>query len=295
MSNFSVPHAAPDASAADAVDAARDRPNNAIDAIGTIGTSPALQLTHVSKVYRTASGPLTALDDLDFEIGEGEFLSVLGPSGCGKSTLLSLASGLEFPTRGTVMRAGTPITRAVTDIGIVFQTDALLEWRRVLDNVMIQPQIRGLDLGLYERKARDLLAMVGLDGFERKYPHELSGGMRQRVSICRALVHDPSLLLMDEPFGALDALTREQMVMELHQIWLKTRKSVMFVTHDILEAILLAQRVLVMTPRPGKVAQVIEVDLPFPRTRATMESPRFIELVAHIRSLFEQHGVLKKY
>jgi NitT/TauT family transport system ATP-binding protein len=258
-------------------------------------STPALQLTHVTKIYDTANGPLTALDDLDFSIGEGEFLSVLGPSGCGKSTLLSLASGLEFPTHGSVLRSGEAIRRAVTDIGIVFQTDALLEWRRVLDNVMIQPQIRGLDLAVYERRAHALLAMTGLDGFAHRFPHELSGGMRQRVSICRALVHDPSLLLMDEPFGALDALTREQMVMELHQLWLNTRKSVMFVTHDIHEAILLAQRVLVMTPRPGRVAEMIDVDLPFPRTPATLESPAFTALVARVRALFEQHGVLKKY
>ncbi|ARP80009.1 ABC transporter ATP-binding protein [Bordetella genomosp. 8] len=255
----------------------------------------ALTLSHVTKIYPTKSGPLTALRDLDFDIAEGEFLSVLGPSGCGKSTLLTLASGLEAPTEGTVLRAGEPVRSAVTDIGIVFQTDALLEWRRVLENIMLQPQIRGLDMAAYERRARELLDMVGLADFAGKYPHELSGGMRQRVSICRALVHDPSLILMDEPFGALDALTREQMVMELHQIWLRTKKSVMFVTHDIQEAILLAQRVLVMTPRPGRAAEIVEVDLPYPRTPKTMETPRFIALVAHVRNLFEQYGVLKKY
>ncbi|MBS7707403.1 ABC transporter ATP-binding protein [Chelatococcus asaccharovorans] len=258
-------------------------------------TAAALALTEVGKIYRTASGPVQALDGIDFRIAEGEFLSILGPSGCGKSTLLSLASGLEFPTSGTVEQAGRRIDRPVTDIGIVFQTDVLLDWRRVLDNVMIQPQIRGLDLKAYEQKARDLLALVGLAGFEDKYPYELSGGMRQRVSICRALIHNPPLLLMDEPFGALDALTREQMVMELHQLWLRERKSVMFVTHDIQEAILLAQRVLVMTPRPGRIAEIVEVDLPFPRRPETMESRRFVEIVAHVRHLFERHGVLKKY
>lgn len=255
----------------------------------------ALALSHVTKVYQTKTGPLTALNDLHFEIADGEFLSVLGPSGCGKSTLLTLASGLETPTAGTVHRAGRRVQQAVTDIGIVFQTDALLEWRRVLENIMLQPQIRGLDMVAHKARALELLEMVGLSDFAQKYPHELSGGMRQRVSICRALIHDPSLILMDEPFGALDALTREQMVMELHQIWLRTQKSVMFVTHDIREAILLAQRVLVMTPRPGKVAEIIEVDLPYPRTPQTLETPRFIELVVHVRSLFEQHGVLKKY
>jgi NitT/TauT family transport system ATP-binding protein len=255
----------------------------------------ALKISHVTKTYPTKTGPITALDDLDFEIAEGEFLSVLGPSGCGKSTLLTLASGLEFPTAGTVHRAGRLVDSAVTDIGIVFQTDALLDWRRVMGNIMLQAEMRGLDTATYERRARELLEMVGLSDFAGKYPHELSGGMRQRVSICRALVHDPSLVLMDEPFGALDALTREQMVMELHQIWLRTKKSVMFVTHDIQEAILLARRVLVMTPRPGRVAEIIDVDLPYPRTSQTMESPRFTELVAHVRHLFEQYGVLKKY
>jgi NitT/TauT family transport system ATP-binding protein len=257
--------------------------------------SVALSLSKVGRTYHTASGPVEALDEIDFEILEGEFVSILGPSGCGKSTLLALASGLDFPTSGSVALAGKPIDRAVTDIGIVFQTDALLEWRSVLGNVMIQPHIRRLETKTYEQKALELLALVGLSGFEQKYPHELSGGMRQRVSICRALIHDPRLLLMDEPFGALDALTREQMVMELHQIWLRTRKSVMFVTHDIQEAILLAQRVLVMTPRPGRIAEVMDVDLPLPRTPQTMETRRFVDLVAHARHLFEQYGVLKRY
>ncbi|MBK1624486.1 ABC transporter ATP-binding protein [Afifella marina] len=256
---------------------------------------PALDFSAVNKTFTTSSGPVKALDDVSFSIAEGEFLAVLGPSGCGKSTLLSLAAGLERPTSGGVKTAGRVIDRAVTDIGIVFQTDALLDWRSVLQNVMIQPQMRGLRTSEYEGKARELLELVGLAGFEEKYPYELSGGMRQRVSICRALVHNPSLLLMDEPFGALDALTREQMVMELHHIWLRTHKSVMFVTHDIQEAVLLAQRVLVMTPRPGRIAEIIEVDLPLQRTPDIMESEKFTQKVAHIRHLFEAHGVLKKY
>lgn len=256
---------------------------------------PALDFSHVTKTFDTGTGSVTALDDVEFSIAEGEFLAVLGPSGCGKSTLLSLAAGLVMPSGGSVLAAGTHIDRPVTDIGIVFQTDALLGWRSVLKNVMLQPQMRGLDPRTYEARARELLDIVGLAGFEDKYPHELSGGMRQRVSICRALVHNPPLLLMDEPFGALDALTREQMVMELHQIWARTRKSVMFVTHDIQEAVLLAQRVLVMTPRPGRIAEIIEVDLPEKRVPDMMESDQFTGTVAHIRHLFEKHGVLKKY
>ena len=182
--------------------------------------------------------------------------------------------------------------RPVTDVGIVFQTDVLLDWRTVLGNIMLQVEMRDLDPARHVERARTLLRMVGLAGFEDKRPFELSGGMRQRVSICRALVHDPGLLLMDEPFGALDAITREQMVMELHRIWDETRKSVVFVTHDIQEAIFLADRVMVMTPRPGRIAEIIEVDLPRPRTVATKESPRFLALVAHVRHLFVQAGIL---
>lgn len=255
----------------------------------------ALQFEHVGKVYQTSSGPIPALDDINLSIEAGEFISIVGPSGCGKSTLLSLSSGLDFPTSGVVRLAGKPVTRPVTELGIVFQTDVLLDWRRVMENVLIQPEMRGLDRAAYEQKARKLLANVGLAGFERKYPYELSGGMRQRVSICRALIHDPPLLLMDEPFGALDALTREQMVMELHQIWLDTKKSVMFVTHDIQEAVLLADRLVIMTPRPGRIAEILEADLPHPRTPGTMETRRFVELVAHVRHVFEAHGILRKY
>jgi NitT/TauT family transport system ATP-binding protein len=255
----------------------------------------ALELDHLSKTYRTSTGAVEALRDIHFSMQPGEFISIVGPSGCGKSTLLSLVSGLEFPTTGAVRLAGRIVDRPVTDIGIVFQTDVLLDWRRVLGNILIQPEMRGLDLRVYEEKARALLATVGLAGFEEKFPYELSGGMRQRVSICRSLIHDPALLLMDEPFGALDALTREQMVMELHQIWLDTRKSVLFVTHDIQEAVLLADRVVVMTPRPGRITELLEVNLPLPRTPDTMESRSFVETVAHVRHLFERHGILKRY
>ncbi len=254
-----------------------------------------LEFQNVSKSYQTATGPIEALRDFDLTIGEGEFISIVGPSGCGKSTLLSMASGLAFPTQGKISVKGEPVSEPVTDLGIVFQTDVLLDWRTILDNILIQPEMRGLDRNAYRPRALDLLKMVGLEGFEKKYPYELSGGMRQRVSICRALIHEPPLLLMDEPFGALDALTREQMVMELHQIWLETRKSVIFITHDIQEAVLLADRVIVMTPRPGRIAEIIKTDLPHPRRPATMETERFISVVAQIRHLFEEHGVLKAY
>jgi len=255
--------------------------------------SAALEFVGVHKVYDTSGGSITALSGVDFHVENGEFLSVLGPSGCGKSTLLALATGLEFPTRGTVAVSGHPVERPVTDVGIVFQTDVLLDWRNVLGNIMLQIEMRELDTSTYLKRARALLKMVGLDGFDDRRPFELSGGMRQRVSICRALVHDPSLLLMDEPFGALDAITREQMVMELHRIWDETRKSVAFVTHDIHEAIFLADRLMVMTPRPGRIAEIMDIDLPRPRTPATRESQRFLAIAAHVRDLFVREGVLQ--
>jgi NitT/TauT family transport system ATP-binding protein len=255
--------------------------------------TPALRFDGVGKTFATPTGAVRALDDISFEVKNGEFVSVLGPSGCGKSTLLALATGLDHPSEGRVEVAGRPVDRPVTDVGIVFQTDVLLDWRTVLGNVLLQAEMRELDLSRHERRARELLRTVGLSGFEDKRPYELSGGMRQRASICRALVHDPPLLLMDEPFGALDAITREQMVMELHRLWDETRKSVMFVTHDLAEAIFLADRVLVMTPRPGRIAEVFDVDLPRPRAAGMRESPAFLALVAHVRHLFIRAGILQ--
>jgi NitT/TauT family transport system ATP-binding protein len=253
----------------------------------------ALRFERVGKLYDTPTGGVRALDAITFDVKQGEFLSVLGPSGCGKSTLLALATGLDLPSEGRVEVAGRRVDRPVTDVGIVFQTDVLLDWRTVLGNVMLQIEMRELDIPRYEQRARALLHAVGLAGFEDKRPYELSGGMRQRASICRALVHDPPLLLMDEPFGALDAITREQMVMELHRVWNETRKSVMFVTHDIGEAIFLADRVMVMTPRPGRIAEIIHVNLPRPRSVEMRESPAFLALVAHVRNLFVQAGILQ--
>jgi NitT/TauT family transport system ATP-binding protein len=254
--------------------------------------SAALEMSSVGMIYDTASGELVALDAISFTVQPGEFVSILGPSGCGKSTLLALASGLVFPTQGSVRIAGRTVDRPVTDIGIVFQTDVLLDWRRALGNILMQVEMRGIQSADYRQKALDLLRLVGLAGFEEKYPFELSGGMRQRVALCRALVHNPPLLLMDEPFGALDALTREQMVFLLHRIWNETRKSVVFVTHDIQEAVFLADRVLVMTSRPGRIAEQISVNLPRPRTAAVKETAPFLTLTSHIRMLFQKTGVL---
>ena len=252
----------------------------------------ALEMSQLGMVYETGTSAVAALEDISFAVQPGEFVSILGPSGCGKSTLLALASGFIFPTRGHVRIAGGIVERPVTDIGIVFQTDVLLDWRRALGNILMQVEMRGTSSAQYRQKALDLLRHVGLAGFEDKYPFELSGGMRQRVALCRALIHNPPLLLMDEPFGALDALTREQMVFLLHRIWNETRKSVVFVTHDIQEAVFLADRVVVMTSRPGRIAEDIAVDLPRPRTAATKETARFLALTAHIRLLFQKSGVL---
>lgn len=256
-------------------------------------TARSVNVHNVSMTYPTKSGGLLALDDISFTLDQGEFLAVVGPSGCGKSTLLSLLSGLETATVGRVEVGGNAVSAPVTDLGIVFQSDVLLDWRRVLGNIMLQIEMRGLPRAAYEERAYQLLRMVELEGFEHRYPFELSGGMRQRVSICRALIHDPPLLLMDEPFGALDALTREQMVLELHRIWLETSKSVIFVTHDIEEAVFLANRVVVMTPRPGRIAEIVEIDLPEVRTSEVRFDPRFAEYVTRIRDVFLNSGVLK--
>ncbi len=252
-----------------------------------------VNVRNASMTYQTKTGGLLALDDVSFSVDEGEFLAIVGPSGCGKSTLLSLLSGLEQATQGSVMIGGKEVDGPVTDIGIVFQSDVLLDWQRVLGNIMLQIEMRGLPKADYIDRARELLKMVELEGFDERYPFELSGGMRQRVSICRALVHNPPLLLMDEPFGALDALTREQMVLELHKIWLETKKSVIFVTHDIEEAVFLANRVVVMTPRPGRIAEIVNIDLPKVRSSEVRFEAHFATYVTQIREVFLRTGVLK--
>jgi NitT/TauT family transport system ATP-binding protein len=252
-------------------------------------------LEGVSQVYASNDGPVRALDGVSLRAGHGEFLSVVGPSGCGKSTLLMIAAGLLRASQGAVMVEGRPVTRPRTDIGIVFQSPVLLEWRTALGNVMLQAEAKKLERTGAERRARELLASVGLAGFEHKYPHELSGGMRQRVSLCRALIHNPPQLLMDEPFGALDALTRDQLVLDLQQIWNERRMTVLFITHSVAEAVFLSDQVIVMTPRPGKIDRVIDIDLPRPRTLAMRETPEFARLSREILDLFLARGVLREH
>ncbi len=235
-------------------------------------------LDRVGMTYQAGSGPVEALRDVSLEVGRGEFLALVGPSGCGKSTLLRIVAGLRPATSGAVRVAGRPVQGPVAEVGMVFQAPVLLKWRRVLDNVLLPAELAGLPRRRYETRARQLLALVGLGDFVDRLPRELSGGMQQRASLCRALLLDPALLLMDEPFGALDAMTRDEMNVELLRVWGERsgdRKTVVFVTHSIAEAVFLADRVVVMTPRPGRPARIFDVGLPRPRTAQTRASPEF--------------------
>jgi len=247
----------------------------------------------LTKIYRTREGgDIRALTDATFRIREGEFVTVVGPSGCGKSTLLKILAGILRRTAGEVLLREHPVDGPSRDVGVVFQAPVLLPWRNVLENVMLPVEIQKRQRVEYERRARDYLKLVGLEGFEGKYPGELSGGMQQRVGISRALVHEPALLLMDEPFGALDAMTREAMNLELLRIWNESRKTVLLVTHSIPEAVFLADRVIVMTPRPGRISEIIEVDLPRPRRLEMINSESFGRYVAAIRRHFQSLGAL---
>ncbi|WP_417720170.1 ABC transporter ATP-binding protein [Salipiger sp.] len=241
--------------------------------------------TNISKVYATATGPLVALDDVSFGVEEGEFISLVGPSGCGKSTLLSILGGLEDRSLGHLDIAGKPADSPRPDVGMMFQTSVLFPWRTIRENVRLPGQILKLDKARQKQRTEELLDMVGLNGFGDRYPGELSGGMRQRVGLARLLAHDPRILMMDEPFGALDEFTRETMNLELLRIWEATRKTVIFVTHNIGEAVFLSDRVFVMTPRPGRLEGIVEIDLPRPRTTGIMRDPRYSELVFEIRRM----------
>ena len=252
-----------------------------------------VEVSDLVRVFPTPEGPVRALEGMTFDVRRGEFLSVVGPSGCGKSTLAMLIAGLLRPTSGVITVDGRAVDRPQTDLGIVFQNAVLLAWRTALDNVLLQLEMRGLDPRKYREGALELLRTVGLEGFERRLPHELSGGMRQRVAICRALIHDPPLLLMDEPFGALDALTRDQMTLDIQGICARGGKTVLFITHSITEAVFLSDRVIVMTPRPGRIDSVVEVELPRPRRLAVREHPAFAGYARGIRDRFMAQGVLR--
>ena len=245
-----------------------------------------IRLDGVEKTYRTRRGDIVrAVEDVTLHVAENEFVTLVGPSGCGKSTLLRLVAGLTPATRGAIRVRDTAVREPFPDVGFVFQQPVLLPWRSVLDNVLFSVEMLGQPPRQYRKQAADLLELTGLGGFETKYPRELSGGMQQRVAICRALLPDPSLLLMDEPFGALDAMTREEMSLELLRVWEERRKTILFVTHSIPEAILLADRVVVMTARPGRIARVLTIDLPRPRTMELEFDPRFKAASDEVRSL----------
>jgi NitT/TauT family transport system ATP-binding protein len=243
----------------------------------------------VRKIYNSGDDEVVALEEVSFHVSEGEFVTVVGRSGCGKSTLLKITSGLLPATAGAVRVAGAMVRGPLTNIGVVFQAPVLLAWRKALDNVLLQIEARRLDVAAYRKRALELLELTGLKGFEGKYPNELSGGMQQRVSISRALIHDPSLLLMDEPFGALDAFTRDEMNLLIQEIWMETGKTIVFVTHNIAEAIFLADRIMVMTPRPGRLSRVYDIDFPRPRPIALTTTPEFVALVADIKASID-HG-----
>jgi NitT/TauT family transport system ATP-binding protein len=246
----------------------------------TASSAQAIEVRGLSKTYSSQDGDVTTLDGIDFSIASQEFVSVLGPSGCGKTTILKIVAGLVAPTSGDVRVDGQTVTGPQRRIGIVFQVPALMRWRNAIQNVMLPAEILFLNQG--EHRARDLLHLVGLGGFERKYPNELSGGMQQRVAIARALVHDPSILLLDEPFSALDMMTRNQLNLELLRIWSERRKTSMLITHSIPEAVFLSDRVVVLGPRPAKVLEIVPVALPRPRTPDMRVSPMFMEIVNRI-------------
>jgi NitT/TauT family transport system ATP-binding protein len=242
-----------------------------------------IRLKGVRKVYRTRGQEFLAVSEATFDVGAGELLALVGPSGCGKTTLLKILAGLHPADAGEVRigSAANPFNPA-RDIGMVFQAPLLLKWRRVVDNVLLPAEILGLPMAASRARARDLLALVGLKGAEEKYPYELSGGMQQRAAIARALVHDPKLVLMDEPFGALDALTREKMNLELLRIWRQSKKTIVFVTHGIAEAVFLGTRVVVLTAGPARMADNFTVELPHPRTLDMRTTPAFGEYTRRV-------------
>ena len=270
-------------------DAAAGRPDVTMTAPGA---RPYVDVAGVGKTYRRAGRETHALESIDLAIRSGEFLAIVGPSGCGKSTLLRIVAGLVGASRGDVRVEGARVDRPQTNLGIVFQSPVLLDWRTALDNVLVQVELRSLDPKAYRDNALRLLDQIGLKDFADRYPYELSGGMRQRVAIARALIHDAPLLLMDEPFGALDALTREQMRLDLEALWLATHKTVMFITHSIDEAVLLADRVVVMSPRPGRIERTIDIPLPRPRGLAARREPEFVRITEEITDIFLARGVL---
>jgi NitT/TauT family transport system ATP-binding protein len=262
---------------------------------GRAGSASAteISLQAVSKTYRSKRGDIVALRDISLDIQSGQFVSLVGPSGCGKSTLLRCIAGLETPTEGTLYVHGEKLVGFPKSLGVVFQNDVLLDWRNVLENVLLPLEFRKQEPKQWTERALAFLRGYGLAGFEYRYPWELSGGMRQRVSICRAMIDNPSLMLMDEPFAALDAFTRDELNLELQRIWLESTKTVVFVTHSIPEAVFLADQVVVMASQPGRIVETIAVDLPRPRTLAVRDTAEFGSYARRVRETFERLGLFK--
>lgn len=260
---------------------------------GSHSVGASIRAKGLTKVFGSGPNAFHALGPIDLDIKPGEFVSIIGPSGCGKSTTMLLVTGLEPMSAGTVEIDGNRLTSPISEIGIVFQDHLLLDFRTAIKNVMLQQEIRGLDKSALRTQADELFGRLGLKGAENRYPWQLSGGMRQRVSIARALVHNPSMLLMDEPFGALDAITRTQIRHDLEMLWLETRKTVLFITHSIEEAVGLSDRVLVMSKSPGTIVEEIVIDLPRPRPAHLGEYPEFSKYAERIYSIFEKLGVYK--
>lgn len=252
-----------------------------------------LHVEAFSKTYASPRGDVLALQDITLRLNEGEFVSILGPSGCGKSTLLKCVAGLESGTKGQIQVAGVPIDGPPKDLGVVFQRDILLDWLTIIQNVMLTAHFKKLDSAQLAPRALELLSLFGLDGFEHRRPWELSGGMRQRAAICRALLDDPKLLLMDEPFGALDAMTRDDLNIELQRIWSLSPKTVVFVTHSIPEAVFLSDRVVVMGSKPGRILGDFPIKLPRPRTLSVRASSEFNDHLTQLRDVFASLGMLK--
>jgi NitT/TauT family transport system ATP-binding protein len=250
------------------------------------GAGPIIEIANLRKEYRLGDETLVALEDVSLSVAPGEFISLVGPSGCGKSTLLNVIAGLISKSAGTAKLAAKDIVGPSRQIGMMFQTPILLPWRTNLENVLLPVEVFGLSKRDYIDRARLLLDLVSLGPFSERYPNELSGGMQQRVAICRMLLCDPDVLLMDEPFSALDEMSREFLNMELLRIWQERRKTVIFVTHNIGEAVLLSDRIGVMSARPGRLLQVVDIELARPRTKATLVDPQYFRQVARIRGLF---------
>jgi NitT/TauT family transport system ATP-binding protein len=248
----------------------------------------ALEIKDLDMVFSRGTSVVHALNDINLNVTSGEFLSIVGPSGCGKSTMMKLVAGLRKPTRGEIKILGQTVDGPRSDVGIVFQNPVLLPWRTILENLLLPVDILKLDKVKATKKAHELLELVGLTGFDKSYPNELSGGMQQRAAIARALVYDAPILMMDEPFGALDAMTREQMNVELQRIWMESGKTIVFITHSIPEAVFLADHVVVMSPRPGRVLATYQIELPRTRSLDDMATPAYGKYVKEIRALLGQ-------